>query len=180
MNFQTINPALHRMDELKHDALLLAHFADERPLRGVGGLVDWRLNGKLSNMILRGRLSGAWGEQMLYPQDGRLPFTKIVFFGLGDRSKYGTTRFKEVTNRMLRTVMRIQCWSFCTVLPGRSSLKLVPRQLIDLWLGELQKVFVSQRYHDLDYDIGFLEPPDVQNEISEHLTLFSRQHAQRP
>ena len=176
MKFKTLQPTLPRLDELAYDTLVLSHFADERPLRGVGGLVDWRLNGKLSRLIMAERLTGAWGEQLLYPQSSRLTVNKLVYFGLGDRTKFGSTRFKEITNRMLRTLMRLGCWSFATVLPGRESLKLVPRQLIDLWLGELQKVFLSQRYHDLHYEIAFLEPMEVQSEISEQLATFTRQY----
>ncbi len=176
MNFSVVQPRLPELDQLEQDTLILAHFADERPLRGVGGLVDWRLNGALSKMILRGRLTGAWGEQLLYPQSGRLPFKKVIYFGLGDRSKFGRTRYKEVTNRMLRTMLRLGVWSFATGLPGRDVLKLVPRQLIDLWLGELQKVFVSQRFHDLAYEITFLEPTDVRIEIDEPLSAFRRQY----
>ena len=177
MNFSSVPPTLAQLDALRNETLILAHFADERPLRGVGGLVDWRLNGKLSRMILKGRLTGAWGEQLLYPQKGRLPFTKLIYFGLGDRSKFGSTRFKEVTNRMLRTVMRLGCFSFATCLPGRDVLKLVPRQLIDLWLGELQRVFISQRFHDLEYDVVFLEPADVRTEMDEQLAQFKRHHS---
>jgi len=180
VNFEIAKPSLPAMDELSHDTLVLAHFADERPLRGVGGLVDWRLNGRLSKMILEYNLTGAWGEQLLYPQQERLPFGKVLYFGLGDREKFGSTRFKEITNRMLCTLMRLGVWSFATVLPGREVLKMVPRQQIDLWLGELQKVFLSSKYHGLEYQITFLEPTEVQQEIREPLTTFARQHAPKP
>ena len=53
MNFKAVQPSLPRIDELTYDTLVLAHFADERPLRGVGGLIDWRLNGALSRLLRR-------------------------------------------------------------------------------------------------------------------------------
>ena len=179
MNFKAVQPTLPRLDELTYDTLVLSHFADERPLRGVGGLIDWRLNGALSRLLLQEHLTNGWGEQLLYPQHGRVPFQKIVLFGLGDRDKFGSTRFKEIANRILRTLMRLNCASFATTLPGRSALKLVPRQLIDLWLGELQKVFLAPRFNELSYDIAFLEPSDVHAEIVEALQQFARQHAPR-
>ena len=179
MIFSTHRPSLPSIDEMGFQTLVLAYFADERPLQGVSGLIDWRLNGNLSHMVQSGRLTGSWGEQLLYPQSGRLPFQNLVMFGLGDRSRFGSTRFKEITNRMLRTLMRLDCWSFATVLPGRNALKLVPRQLIDLWLGEFQKVFLSQRYHDLEYDIGFVEPVEFHGELDEPLGMFRRQHMRR-
>jgi len=143
VNFQTADPSLARLDQLEHDMLVIAHFEDERPLRGVGGLVDWRLNGKLSRFILDGFITGAWGEQVMYPQGGRLPFNNLLYFGLGERDKFGSTRFREISSRILRTVMRLGVSSLALSLPGRETVKLVPRQAIDFWLGELQKVWIS-------------------------------------
>jgi len=180
MNFSVHRPQLPSIDDLQYNTLVLTYFSDERPLRGLSGLVDWRLNGNLSRMVQSGRLTGNWGEQLLYPQAGRLPFRNIVMFGLGDRSRFGSTRFKEISNRILRTLMRLECSSFATSLPGRNVLKLVPRQLIDLWLGEFQKVFLSQRYNNLEYEIGFLEPRDFHDELDEPLSMFRRQHIPRP
>ena len=176
MNFRFARPTWARMDGLESDTLLVSHFDDERPLRGVGGLLDWRLNGKLSNLVLQGMTTGVWGEQLLYPQGERVPFNNLIYFGLGDRTKYNSTRFKEISNRMLRTVMRLQIWSFAMTLPGRDAVKLVPRQAIELWLSELQRVFVSQRYHDLQFDITFLCSEADEAEIKEPLMLFARQH----
>jgi len=175
MNFRTVQPVLSRLDELHYDTLVLSFFADERPLEGVCGLVDWRLNGFLSRMLLQGHLTGEWGEQVLFPQNGRLPFNKLVLFGLGERSKFGSTRFKEVTNRMLRALVKLQCASFATVLPGHQALNLVARQFIDLWLGELQKVFQNNTLAGTEYDIAFMADSQHQNEINEQLSIFTRQ-----
>ncbi len=176
MNINPVAPTLPKIDELTQDTLVIAHFADERPLRGVGGLVDWRLNGRLSALLLEERMTGAWGEQLLYPQGGRLPVKNLLYFGLGDRTKFGNTRFKEVSNRILKTLMRIGVWSFAISLPGREALKLVPRQLIDLWLSELSRVFVSSRFHELEYDMRLLEPVEIHAELEEQLDLFAQHH----
>ena len=49
----------------------------------------------------------------------------LMLFGLGERDKYGSTRFKEVTNRMLRALVRMQCSSFLTVMPGDEALNIL-------------------------------------------------------
>ena len=41
------------------DALVVPVWSDVRPLRGAAGLLDWRLCGRLSQMIREGRVSGA-------------------------------------------------------------------------------------------------------------------------
>lgn len=177
MNFKALPPAMARLDELTNDALVLMHFSDERPLRGVGGLVDWRLNGFYSRLLLEGRISGAWGEQLLYPLPSRLPVKKLLYVGLGDRTKYGSTRFKEVTGRLLTTLVGLGISSFATVLPGREVLKLSARQMTELWLAEFQRIFVEPKFHDLQYEITFVEPPEIQAEIKEQVSQFLRLHA---
>ncbi len=182
MNLRCANPQLARMDELEATTLVVAHFGDERPLTGVGGLVDWRFNGFLSRLVLAEKLDGSWGEQLLYPiprpdsRPPRLPFQKLLVVGLGERQKYGSSRFKEVSARILRTLQRLDVHSFATVLPGRDSLKLAPRQMMELWLSEFHKVFVAPRVHDLMLDVVFLEPPDPTGEVKEMLSQFSRQY----
>ena len=48
------------------DALVVPLWADVRPLRGAAGLLDWRLNGRLSQLLREGRLLGAAGEKLLF------------------------------------------------------------------------------------------------------------------
>ena len=47
-------PELAQLDELRCEALALPFFSDERPLRGALGLVDWRLCGMVSSLIIEG------------------------------------------------------------------------------------------------------------------------------
>ena len=62
---------------------MLPFFVDERPLRGAAGLCDWRLCGRLSRLLQSARVAGKWGETTLYPPGKRLPFARLVLFGLG-------------------------------------------------------------------------------------------------
>ena len=177
MNFRALPPQLGKLDELTCDTLVLTHFADERPLQGLGGLVDWRLNGFYSRLLLDSRITGAWGELLLYPVPGRLPIKRLLYAGLGDRTKYGSTRFKEITGRLLSSLGGMGVASFAMVLPGREVLKLSPHQMIELWLAEFQKIYVEPRLFELHVDVTFLEPADVQAEIKDQVSQFIRQHA---
>ena len=44
------------LDRLPHECLVLGFFSDERPPRGNGGFVDWRLNGLVSRLIADGKI----------------------------------------------------------------------------------------------------------------------------
>ena len=178
MNFQVITPTLSRLDELQYDTLVLTHFDDERPLTGVGGMADWRMNGRLSDLVLSGFITGEFGEQLLYPQQSRLPFDKLLYFGLGDRRQFGSGRFREATHELLHTMRQIGICSFAMCLPGSQELKMVPRQMVELFLSELQRVFITPEYNDLDFEICILERPEVGREVDEQLQQFVRQHVQ--
>jgi hypothetical protein len=178
VNFQVVAPSLSRLDDLHFDTLVLSHFDDERPLTGVGGMVDWRLNGRLSELIIDGVITGAYGEQLLYPQGSRMPFSKLLYFGLGDRSQFTTSRYREATQQLLRTMSRIGILSFALCIPGGQELKMVPRQMVEVFLYELQRVYSREGFTGSEFDVCFLERPEVGREIDEQLQQFVRQYMQ--
>jgi len=82
-------------------ALALGVFTDERPLRGAAGLCDWRLCGRLSRLLRADRLSGRVDEVvMLPPARARLPFSRLMLFGLGDQRGFDEHRYREQVARM--------------------------------------------------------------------------------
>ncbi|MBN2360701.1 MAG: hypothetical protein JXR83_14705 [Deltaproteobacteria bacterium] len=78
---------LEAIDGVEVDSLALGLFADERPLRGVTGLVDWRMCGLLSRYLRCGRFSGRIAERVLMPGAGRIGPTRIFVFGMGARDE---------------------------------------------------------------------------------------------
>ena len=71
------------IDRISCQALALSFFQDERPLQGSTGLVDWRIAGKLSRLLIGRRLVGRSGETLLTPADERIAAERIFLFGLG-------------------------------------------------------------------------------------------------
>ena len=49
------------------DAICVSVWSDVRPLRGAAGLLDWRMCGRLSALVAAGKVTGAEGEQTLFP-----------------------------------------------------------------------------------------------------------------
>jgi hypothetical protein len=68
------------------DLLIVWVASDERPVRGAAGLVDWRLCGRLSELIAGGRFAGHAGERLLLHSD-RLPWRAALAMGLGPRAE---------------------------------------------------------------------------------------------
>ncbi|WP_373049377.1 M17 family peptidase N-terminal domain-containing protein [Vulgatibacter sp.] len=56
---------------------------DERPLRGLAGLVDWRLCGALTRQVKAEHFAGRAGDALLTVSGGRLPAGRIFLFGVG-------------------------------------------------------------------------------------------------
>jgi len=106
------------LDRLPHECLVLGFFSDERPPKGNGGFVDWRLNGLVSRLIADGKISGAFSERVLLESQQRLPLQKIVLFGLGKRRELSYETLREAGARMTETAVRIHCYDFAVEVPG--------------------------------------------------------------
>ncbi len=110
MDLRFVTRDLRRLDLAATEVLLATLAEDERPPHGVAGLVDFRLAGRVSELIRSGYASGAVGEVLLIPGKPKLPFDKIVFFGTGSRAAFGERTFRQVVERMLSTLegLRVQ------------------------------------------------------------------------
>ena len=109
---------MSRLLELRHStqgacrfptrALVVGFFADERPLRGEAGLVDWRMNGYVSRLLERQRLSGETQESTLVASSGRLRAEFSLLMGLGERTLYGYERITDVTAGVTQTLQKLR------------------------------------------------------------------------
>lgn len=113
-------------DTLDRDTLLLGFFSDERPPRGYCGLVDWRLNGLISDEIAGGRISGSFPEKLAIAFPKRLRVSRLLLFGLGPLSSLTYDRLYNAGYEMARTVTGIGATDLALPMPaaGRGPLKL--------------------------------------------------------
>jgi hypothetical protein len=86
MEFHLAELSLAALDHATAEGIALFIAKDERPLRGLAGLCDWRLCGALSRVVHSGFFAGAPGEALLMPGKGRLPAAKVFALGLGART----------------------------------------------------------------------------------------------
>ncbi|MDD9940838.1 MAG: hypothetical protein OXU20_07230 [Myxococcales bacterium] len=126
MHIRFIAPTLAELDRLRCDAIVLTLFSDERPLRGAGGLVDWRLCGAISQRLMDGFITGDRDEQVLVPAQKRLPVEKVFLFGLGPQAALSVDHASERLGHILRTVTQAGGCTSAVVLPGRSTEVVAP------------------------------------------------------
>ncbi len=110
--------SLDEMDRMERDLLVLSYFSDERPLKGLNGLTDWRFNGRLSDMLRAGDLDGESGDQTLTTANNRLPTGRVLMFGLGAGKDFTNRRFTESVQKLFLAVSRMKAASCAMAIPG--------------------------------------------------------------
>jgi len=106
------------LDTLECDLLVGGLFQDERPIKGTSGWVDWRLNGRISRLVMDRRLTGEWKETTLIPSRGRIAPRMILLVGLGKTREYSSIRLRELFAHLLETVKNMRAASVCLSLPS--------------------------------------------------------------
>ena len=117
------------------DAVALPVFEDERPVRGLTGLVDWRLHSAVSRLLLSGRFEGALGDSCLMPASGYVPMNKVFLFGAGPLLDFSAQRFRQLVARMAEVMDGVQAtqqvlplWDLCRGVVG-------PADAVEVFLG---------------------------------------------
>jgi len=124
------------LDALTYDSLAFGFFSDERPPRGYCGLVDWRLNGLVSHLIVEGRVTGAFMEKVLISSDRRIPSPKILLMGLGESTQLTYEKLYTAGCTILQTLSGAECTDFAFDIPGSDRCPLeVPKMAVAMVSG---------------------------------------------
>ena len=129
-----VSPDLRRLDGVESEVLALPFFSDLRPLRGAAGLVDWRMCGFLSKLLIRGRIDGSPSELTLLPSSERLSVDKILLVGLGASNGFTPKRFDDAVRRILEAATRARMRSCVLELPGRNIGAIRPADAMERFL----------------------------------------------
>jgi len=78
--------------EGKIEGIVAACYANERPLRGLAGLLDWRFGGLISDCIRKGVITGAVGECVYLPVKKRDKSYHLFLVGCGHTSSPGSRK----------------------------------------------------------------------------------------
>ena len=160
MDLRFVNPDLRGLDAAGTELLACTIFRDQRPMRGVAGMLDWRLTGRLSRLARSGYLQGELGEVLIVPGRPHLGFEKVLVFGLGARSGFGEGAFRAVIQHLLRTLLGLRVRRAVVELPGRAAGLVEPERACELVL----ECVGDEGAHDAWW---LVEPPDAQKRIAE-------------
>lgn len=121
-------------DRIRVDLGLIPVFADERPLQGLAGLMDWRRSGRLSGLVRSGFCTGAAGERVLMPGCAGLPVERLVLVGLGPRSEFDAEAARRVAGDLVATATGLSAERVLVALPSHAERR--PAELLFAALTE--------------------------------------------
>jgi hypothetical protein len=155
-------PELRKLDLSVTEVLVAALASDERPPHGVAGLLDFRLAGYVSKLIKSGFARGQIGEVVLIPGKPKLPFDKLLLFGIGKRTDFGEAAFRTVLDAILRTLEGLRARSAVVELPGRHFGAISAERAADILLESAG----GRPEHDV---WTLVEPVEAQRAITQHM-----------
>lgn len=127
---------MRTLDTLRAELAVLPFFNDERPLRALAGLCDWRLCGRLSRLLLTQRLHSTTGVITLTPAGKRLPFERLLFVGLGDSASFDRESYDAACASVSQTLLSLRVRTAAVTIPGRS----LNRSMNEEWMREFLSI----------------------------------------
>jgi hypothetical protein len=155
-------PHLRKLDLSGTEVFVAALASDERPPHGAAGLLDFRLAGRISRLIKRGFATGSLGEVLLVPGKPKLPFDKILLFGIGARADFSEVVYRAVLGKILQTLEGLRVRSAVVQLPGRHFDGISAERGADILL----EMAGGRPEHDV---WTLIEPPEAQRVITQHM-----------
>ena len=169
MEFEFIEKDLHQLDEVNADLLVAGAFVEERPFKGLAGLVDWRMCGPLTRMALEGFITSNPGEALLMPGGGRIGVSKIVVLGLGSISTYKIKQARDAMMHMSRIIRQLKAASVVLELPGTG---VVPASTVVKALVDAFKMEGLEAKKD--FKVILVERSELHTELKGYLGHFFR------
>lgn len=160
-------PELRQLDLVGTELLVTSLNVKEKPPCGVAGLVDWRLSARVSRLMKTGYASGALGEVLLTTTRPRLPFDKVLMFGLGDPAQFGQDIYRSLIERILTVLEGLRVRTAVVELPGRHCDAILPEVAADILLECAR----DRPEHDV---WTLVEPLEAQRAITQHLISRDR------
>jgi hypothetical protein len=134
VDFRFVAPDLRALDEHPAEVIACCVWSDERPLRGLGGLLDWRLSGRVSRLAKEHFLRGDVGEVLCMQGRPRLPFDKVLLVGGGARAGFDTAACRQAVGALVRALEGLHVKRAVVELPGRSGDRVAPEVAAEIAL----------------------------------------------
>lgn len=127
------------IDKVTAELVVLMHYQDQLPLKNLLGVLDWRINGRLSRVVQNKTFQGKPRELLLMPSEARFKASQILVLGLGQKSEFNEDHINEVLDYFIKTVENKRaeqvCFSLHQLLPSqfewRNAVRILLSKLVD-------------------------------------------------
>ncbi len=152
-------------ERVECEAIILTFFQEEKPLKGLSGLVDWRLHGFISRAMIDKFVTGRFAEKTLIASNALLLAPKILCVGLGKGPRYSFSRLEEISTLIFQTLHRLHIFTFAACLPGVETLGLDYSNAIECLVNGAIAWTQSQEGGKASFRLILLEKKDRFDEI---------------
>jgi len=173
MKVQMVKPDLHQIDRLAVDTFALAVFDDQRPPQGLTGLVDWRLCGMVSRMLLDGSITARFRDVTMLPAYGRFSSNRILVFGMGDSTEFTQARAREASWVMAERLLKLRAGTFMTSLPGSMSGTVHPKSGLEVFLEEFSRIFSADESWS-SLEVHVVEAQEYHRDLNDMIASATR------
>lgn len=88
-------------DRANGDVVAAFFFEDQRPVLGPAALLDWRLNGPLTELLVSGDAAGLAGEHIVVGSNGKVAADWILFVGGGNWDGLCEKTYRSLVRHLL-------------------------------------------------------------------------------
>ncbi|MBN2716959.1 MAG: hypothetical protein JXX14_13990 [Deltaproteobacteria bacterium] len=117
---QYIPPRLDAIRFVPESVICCFQFQEKKPLKGIAGLIDWRMLGCVSRLRIADTWEAGFGERLLVMPGNRLPASYIVLFGCGREADFTETVYTELLTQMIGCAREMRASRIVLSPPGRS------------------------------------------------------------
>lgn len=127
------------IDKINTELVVFMHYEDDKPFTELLGLVDWRVNGRISRFVQDKGYEGKPKEMLLLPSESRLKADQVLIVGLGKRENFHQDHINQVLDFFLQKVedkrTESVCFSLSELLQSqfewRNAVRLLLTKLLD-------------------------------------------------
>ena len=154
--------------DLWQEGLATALFSNEKPPRGIAGMVAWRLGGMISRFIARGTMTGSFGETILFhPDSPVLHQWKILLLGLGETHQLTRDRIYGTGWTIMRIMSHVGCRDFVCSVPGTGRCEFPVASMVDIFLsGMLDALSETGESPGLETSVHLIDTPENIDDVT--------------
>ena len=123
------------IDRLEVDILAIGCTAEERPLRGDAGLIDWRLKGFLSGVISDYKFKAHANERLLIPINGTLKAKWLLLIGLGNSLEVNNQTIADFSTQAIVSSSQLKANKVAILYPHVATTQPYCKESLEALLG---------------------------------------------